>query len=218
MRKIIDILPLLGRSEHSEDIKNLLDELGVKQPLQRPETRADTTVDVKIKKLPVDLRFKTQGNDDREGKVKKKDRELFFDGVFIYPSRLSEIQKTEQLPFGFLITDQRPALLEKQTPVKTWLVGKGRVPVTYPSPSHDTWQSDEFNILASYSDGLVDHFQIFPFSVIDEAGEWKAPPTWQDFALLGNKLEAIKNYQKETKTSMIEAKKAIDDFLSEAKL
>jgi hypothetical protein len=116
------------------------------------------------------------------------------------------------------MTDDRAVLLDKRTPDRSWVIGKGRVPISEPSPDSDTWQSkQDFNISADYSSGKLRLFQISPFVILDENNEWKAPATWQDFALSGQKLEAIKSYQQEANVSMAEAKKIIDEFLENTK-
>ncbi|GAB3251686.1 hypothetical protein GCM10027296_17230 [Chitinimonas naiadis] len=42
-----------------------------------------------------------------------------------------------------------------------------------------------------------------------------APPTWQELALMpGQKLAAIKLYQAENKTNVVQAKQAVEDYLA----
>jgi hypothetical protein len=120
-----------------------------------------------------------------------------------------------ELPFGFSFRDKRQTLVAKQTPDRTWVNGRGRVPYTCTSPSSDSWCTELFNITAHYrEDGSVRHFQTSPPEAYSGA---MAPPTWQELALMpGQKSAAIKLYMAEHGANTVEAKRAVDCLITAA--
>lgn len=119
------------------------------------------------------------------------------------------------LPFGFDLGDKRADLLAKKAPVRTWVIGEGRVPIEHPNPDSDTWQSEAITVTAIYADNQVRNFQIVPFSVANEEDEWKAPPTWRELAMSPEtKAAAIKRFRQEAGVGLADAKKAVDDYIS----
>jgi hypothetical protein len=117
-----------------------------------------------------------------------------------------------ELPFGFSFRDSREDLLAKRKPDRTWVIGRGCVPVTFERPSSDSWSTQSFNIHVNYwDDGRIHQFQIQPPLQLSTE---MAPPTWQELAVIPDqKLAAIKLYQTEFRTNVVEAKKTIDAFI-----
>ena len=136
--------------------------------------------------------------------------------VFLFSSRAEKYKEfSGQLPFGFSFRDSRQDLVAKRQPDRTWVIGRGRVPVTYPNPSSDSWRTKSFNIHVRYWDyGRAHSFQLTPPA---EFTSEMAPPTWQELALMPDqKLAAIQLYRKEHGTNVVEAKKAVDEYITGA--
>lgn len=136
--------------------------------------------------------------------------------IFLFSSGAEKHKEfSSQLPFGFSFQDSRQDLIAKRQPDLTWVIGRGRVPVTYPNPSSDKWRTESFNISARYwDDGRAHSFQLTPPA---ELTCEMAPSTWQELALMPDqKLAAIQLYRKEHGTNVVEAKKAVDEYVAGA--
>jgi len=134
--------------------------------------------------------------------------------IFLFSSGAEKHKEfSGQLPFGFSFQDSRQDLIAKRQPDLTWVIGRGRVPVTYPNPSSDSWRTESFNIRVHYcDDGRAHSFQLTP---PEEFTSEMAPPTWQELALNPDqKLAAMQLYQKEHGTNVVEAKKAVDEYIA----
>ncbi len=132
--------------------------------------------------------------------------------IFLFSSGAEKHKEfSGELPFGFSFRDNRHDLIAKRQPDRTWVIGRGRVPITYPNPTSDSWRAEAFNIHVRYwDDGRVHSFQLTPPA---EFTSEMAPPTWQELALMPDqKLAAIQLYQKEHGTNVVEAKKAVDEY------
>jgi hypothetical protein len=96
-------------------------------------------------------------------------------GVFLYANGADKHKEfSGELPYGFTCAENRSQLLAKCQPNRTWVIGQGRVLVTYTNPDSDTWLAETCNISASYfDDGRVHNFLLTPPAELDEATEWK---------------------------------------------
>ncbi len=195
-----------GQPVDSDGIRAWLDAL----PSHRLEKPSDGNQYLVCREGGIDLLF----HDPEAVAGRRQQRVLAC--IFLYAEGSDRhAQFAGTLPFGFRFSDDRAALLARRAPVRTWVIGRGRVPVTHPDPDHDTWQSDRIDLTAVYDAGRVLRFQIEPFQPLDEAQEWKAPPTWQDLALApGGKVQAIRLYQAETGCGLAAAKAAIDAYIA----
>jgi len=136
--------------------------------------------------------------------------------VFLFSSGAEGYKEfSGQLPFGFSFRDSRQNLIVKRQPDRTWVIGRGRVPVTYPNPSSDSWRTESFNIHVHYFDnGRIQSFQLTPPA---EFASEMAPPTWQELALMPDqKLAAIQLYREEHGANVVEAKKAVNEYIAGA--
>lgn len=117
-----------------------------------------------------------------------------------------------ELPFDFSFQDSRQRLIDKCEPGRTWVLGRGRVPVTYMHPYSDSWHTELFNLHVQYrEDRRIHHFQVAPSVPFTEE---MAPPTWQELALLSDQRRAaMQLYQKENNVNAVEAKRAIDQYI-----
>ncbi|MFZ6676097.1 hypothetical protein [Undibacterium sp. Xuan67W] len=136
------------------------------------------------------------------------------EAVFLFSSGAENHKEfSGELPFVFSFRDSRDDLIAKRQPDRTWVIGRGRVPITHPNPSSDSWNAEFFNISITYwDDGRVHSLQLGPPA---EFSSEMASPTWQELALMSDqKLVAIKLYQKEHGTNVVDAKKAIDEYIN----
>jgi hypothetical protein len=94
------IVPLLGKSERDEDVKAMLSELGVKQPIPRPK-RGSSTAYVEFPDSPSEIHFVFESVE--EIKVLRKEDylegELIFHTVAFQPHD-DEIARDTILPYG----------------------------------------------------------------------------------------------------------------------
>lgn len=64
------------------------------------------------------------------------------------------------LPLSFSFDDSRQQLIKKALPSRTWKIGEGEVDLSFPNPSHDRWEFDNYFLSAHYakSSGAVMYF------------------------------------------------------------
>lgn len=207
MSFVEEIAKLFGASITSPEIAAFL----AKQPKYRVDKQSDGDQYILSKEGGFDLAFCEIPSAPR-----RHPQYRTLSAAFLFSSGADGHQEySGPLPFGFSFRDSRQALVAKREPDRTWVIGRGRVPATYPNPSSDGWRAEFFNIHASYrEDGSIHSFQLTPPA--EFTGEM-APPTWQELALMPEqKLAAIRLYQREHGTNVVEAKKAVEEYLNGA--
>lgn len=146
-----EIISLIGKSEKSDDVRQMLSKFGIELPLKRPP-RGDDDVNFQVKNHPIELCFAFASDDQIEAGA--MEGELIFDTVFFYPeSFVNHEENKDVLPFGFFIKMTRLQAREKfGTP--QW---------TSSSALHnDRWIIDKFRVLACFTD---DEKSIYQFSI-----------------------------------------------------
>jgi hypothetical protein len=207
MSLIKDVVELFGASITSTEIAAFLST----QPQHRVDKPSDGDQYILSREGGFDLLFREIPSAPR-----RHPQYRTLAAIFLYSSGADRhMEFSGQLPFGFSFRDSRQDLIAKRHPDRTWVIGRGRVPVTYPNPSSDSWCTKSFNIHVRYwDDGRVHSFQLTPPA---EFTSELAPPTWQELALISDqKLAAIQLYQKEHGTNVVEAKKAVDEYIAGA--
>ncbi len=210
MTKQSDLLDLFGKRYDDPTVTQALASM--------PEHKADKPSDgaqyILSKKGGFEMLFEDPVNRGAGNRQNRTLKAIFFynEGVQGYARFRGEV------PFGFSLDAQRPGLIGRQLPDRTWVIGEGRVPVDHPAPDHDQWAFDGLTISAHYDDDgtTVRYFLVQPAS--DEP-EWQPDPedteTWQKLALIPErKLDAIKLYRQEHGGGMAEAKAAVESLAS----
>lgn len=134
--------------------------------------------------------------------------------VFLFPSDGKDRKVFfEALPFGFSFGDHRRNLVQRRLPDRTWVNGRGRVPVTYALPSSDAWHTEGWNFYAHYDDeGCMLYAHLEPSRAFTEPF---APATWEELALTaGQRLAAIQLHRKTFGSNSVEAMRAVDEIVA----
>ena len=94
---------------------------------------------------------------DRRPDVKKK----VLSTLFLYADGKDKHRGYADLPEGFAFTSRDELLAMLPEPKQSWKLGKGKVPVSTPGVSHDTWDHGGVEIAAMYSQThIVGHFNV----------------------------------------------------------
>ncbi len=133
-----DIKPLFGRAWDDPQVVAVLARVGAKF------SKADGGDSYAI--------AKTAGFDllARRPEGAKHTEPLVVDTAFMYREGHVGHAQFATPPYGLAFSTRSELLASMPAPVRTWMIGKGEVPVTSKKASHDSWQFDGLNVSADY--------------------------------------------------------------------
>lgn len=141
MVNLVKLLSLIGKSERDREVKAMMGELGISQPLLRPH-RGETQINFEVKNLPLEICFMV-GDQLPVPQSDWAEGELVLDSVFVMPSP-SEIDDriVRTLPFGL-----NQKMSRKEVRAKL-----GAPLWTSPVLPNDRWVLNDFRVLVCFTE------------------------------------------------------------------
>lgn len=151
---IDEAIQLFGKSYEVPEVVEFLSS----QPEHRADKPSDGDQYIICKNGGFDLLF-SYGGDARHS---IKNRLLV--AIFLYPEGVERHkQYSGELPYGFLMTDDREALHKKKLPDLTWLIGEGKVDISEPLPDSEKWFLEHYELHVVYKNSLhIAHIILSP--------------------------------------------------------
>ena len=143
---LYDLLNLFGNSIESTEAKNFFSKYDkLKFKFEEPE---DGSQYVLSQKLGIDLLYRPDDG------IQGGDTDLLrkCQSAFLYSQGRDDHEQFQgEIPLGFSFSDSRGDLISKKSPIRTWKIGIGEVPLNSADPSSDRWEFKKFYISAHYA-------------------------------------------------------------------